>query len=208
MDYTSLQAQISNTPFFEPTYINLGYIFNLIFKGIFDTLRYLIDLILGLEERDIALIKGILLLISLTFFITILVLVLKHRRLRSHEAYLYQETIAATNEKVVQKERNRRWAQVLEHLDELSESDWRLGILEADNILAEMLDAMGYHGESIGEMLKGVEVSDFLTLQDAWEAHKVRNKIAHEGASFALSKREADRVIGLYQKVFKEFKYI
>ena len=67
---------------------------------------------------------------------------------------------------------------------------------------------MGYRGESIGEQLKGVEKSDFTTIDDAWEAHKVRNLIAHEGANFLLSDREAKRVIGLYKNVFQEFHFI
>src|SRR3989344_3650101 len=40
------------------------------------------------------------------------------------------------------------------------------------------------------------------------QAHAVRNKIAHEGAAFMLPEREAKRVVGLYEAVFREFKYI
>jgi hypothetical protein len=36
----------------------------------------------------------------------------------------------------------------------------------------------------------------------------VRNKIAHEGSDFVLSKQEAERTIGLYEEVFSEFNYI
>ena len=102
----------------------------------------------------------------------------------------------------------KRWEQVLTHLNSDKESDWRLAVLEADVLLDEMLTNMRYHGDSLGEKLKSVEKSDFLTLDSAWEAHAVRNKIAHEGASFALTEREARRVIKLYEEVFKEFHYI
>ena len=66
---------------------------------------------------------------------------------------------------------------------------------------------LGYQGENLGERLKAIEPSDFITLQAAWDAHKVRNQIAHE-TNFQLSKREVRRVIGLYEQVFREFKYI
>ena len=66
---------------------------------------------------------------------------------------------------------------------------------------------MEYIGETIGEQLKGIEQSDFRTLAHAWEAHKVRNKLVHEG-DFMITKREARRVIDLYRKVFEEFHYI
>lgn len=102
----------------------------------------------------------------------------------------------------------KRWERVLSHLNSERESDWRLAVLEADVLLDEMVTGMGYHGDSLGEKLKGVEKSDFTTLNKAWEAHAVRNKIAHEGAAFALTEREAKRVIGLYEEVFREFRYI
>src|SRR3990167_5557173 len=84
----------------------------------------------------------------------------------------------------------------------------RLAVLEADVLLDEMVTHMGYHGDSLGERLRSVEKSDFVTLDKAWEAHAVRNKIAHEGSAFPLANREAKRVIGLYEEVFREFHYI
>ena len=103
---------------------------------------------------------------------------------------------------------NPKWAKVLEHVNSENPSDWKLGILEADIMLGEVLDKMGYHGSTIGDKLKSIEASDFTSLQEAWEAHKVRNSIAHEGSDYVVSKPEAERVIRLFEKIFKEFKYI
>ncbi len=101
-----------------------------------------------------------------------------------------------------------RWQKIEKHLDSGRESDWRLAIIEADVLLDEMMTNMGYRGDSLGEKLKGVEKSDFTTIAQAWEAHTVRNKIAHEGAAFALGEREARRIVALYEEVFREFRYI
>ncbi|TSC57133.1 MAG: Uncharacterized protein Greene041679_427 [Parcubacteria group bacterium Greene0416_79] len=102
----------------------------------------------------------------------------------------------------------KRFERVRLHVHSDRESDWRLAVLEADVLLDEMVTGMGYHGDSLGEKLKGIEQSDFTTLEKAWEAHVVRNRIAHEGAAFALTEREAKRVIGLYEEVFREFQFI
>jgi hypothetical protein len=67
---------------------------------------------------------------------------------------------------------------------------------------------MGYKGESIGDKLKKVERSDFITLDKAWSAHKVRNRIAHKGTAFVLSRGEAEEAIDNYKQVFEEFYYI
>lgn len=101
-----------------------------------------------------------------------------------------------------------RWQTVLGHASSLNQSEWRLAILEADTMLAELLDKRGYPGLSIGEQLKAVDSEKFKSIQDAWDAHRVRNQIAHEGSAFVLTEREARRVIGLYERVFKEFDFI
>lgn len=102
----------------------------------------------------------------------------------------------------------RKWERVAAHVESENQADWRLAILEADVMLEEMIEGMGYRGESLGEIMKGIEKSDFTTIDKAWEAHKVRNQIAHEGGDFELNQREARRVIALFKEVFEEFKYI
>ena len=75
-------------------------------------------------------------------------------------------------------------------------------------MLDEMLQRMGYRGESVGDKLKTIEESDFTSINEAWEAHKVRNQIAHRGSDFLITQREARRVADLYKRVFEEFRYI
>lgn len=102
----------------------------------------------------------------------------------------------------------RAWRRIVEHGDSDNPSDWKLAIIEADIVLEELLDSLGARGETIGDKLKGLDKSDLSSINDAWEAHKIRNMIAHEGAAFDLNKRDAQRVIAQYEKVFRELKYI
>ena len=78
---------------------------------------------------------------------------------------------------------------------------------DADIILDELLTKMGYRGESIGEKLKRVEKGDFVTLDDAWEAHKVRNRIAHETDN-VLTHEQAVRAVSLFEKGLRELQYL
>lgn len=103
---------------------------------------------------------------------------------------------------------NPRWDKVLSHSISQNENDWRLAIMEADIMLADLLDTMSLPGDTIGDKLKAIEKSDFLTLDNAWEAHKVRNLIAHEGMNHVITQKEVNRVIDLYKTVFEEFKVI
>ncbi len=98
-----------------------------------------------------------------------------------------------------------RFAIVQGYMSSTSEALWRIGILEADNMLAHVLRDKGYVGETVADMLK---VSNFQTVQLAWDAHGVRNRIAHEGSDFQLTEREAKRAYALYESVFRELKVI
>ncbi len=113
-----------------------------------------------------------------------------------------------TQEFVQEKAINPKWEEIERHMQSYAQSEWRVAILEADILLYDMLSQMGFEGNSIGEMLKQADKSTFITLDEAWKAHKIRNIIAHEGANYELTKDEADRAIRLYKKVFEEFYFI
>lgn len=134
----------------------------------------------------------------------------RFRKLVSEEAKIYGEgaRVSTTLEGEKPAPSNPHWERVIEHINSTNSSDWRLSIIEADVILDDVLKSKGYHGDSLGERLKSVDKSDMLTLDAAWEAHKVRNQVAHQGADFNLSERDAKHVIALYESVFKEAKVI
>lgn len=103
---------------------------------------------------------------------------------------------------------NKKWKLIEEHLNSDDPSKWRLAILEADIMLHELLESMQLPGDGVGEKLKNVEASDFDHLNEAWEAHKIRNAIAHQGSDFLITQKEAKRVLRLFELVFEEFEII
>lgn len=104
--------------------------------------------------------------------------------------------------------KNAKWQRVRDLAATENPGDWRLAILEADIMLEELLDQQGYSGSSIGDRLKTARPENFATVQDAWDAHKVRNSIAHRGSDFVLTKRATQDAIARYQRVFEEFDFI
>lgn len=101
-------------------------------------------------------------------------------------------------------EQNSRWQDVQTHIQSTNPNDWRLAIIEADIMLEEALEELGLAGNTIGERLKSASTNQIRTLDDAWSAHLVRNKIAHTGADFVLTQRLAQETINQYQRVFIE----
>lgn len=87
------------------------------------------------------------------------------------------------------------------------ENERKFAIIAADALIERILDLAGYHGENLGDRLKKIESSDLDSLNDLWEAHKIRNRIAHE-ASYRLSLEDSARAISCFEKTLKELSYI
>ncbi len=155
---------------------------------------------------------GLSIPISLFFLIGIIYSVEKLRILKKKDAIKYDLKIEPAFEDVKPPEGRAdlaaQWEKVSALLNSPNQNDWKQAILEADTMLDEVLNGLGYQGESIGEKLKRVQPGELKNIQEAWDAHKVRNRIAHDGSAFQLTHHEANQTIHMYRKVFEEFYYI
>ncbi len=148
----------------------------------------------------------IAIVLALIFFIGFIYAKIRLDHLEEiEEAHIRHEEAewARQNEGGAQK--NNRWNELLVHVGSNNPNDWRLAIIEADILLEETLNNAGFVGTTIGEKLKSANRASFRTLQDAWEAHKVRNEIAHAGSDFVLTKKRAQETIVQFERVFREF---
>lgn len=183
-------------------WINIEYFY----KKILELLYKIYELLVALfEALNLQSVKVISIILSVIAGIGIIYTVIRIIQLKRKEV---EEIKDIMPKEISPEERHYRWNAIRNHLESLNEVEWRMAIMEADNILDDIIKAIGTTGENLGERLKNMEPSDFNNLQNAWEAHKVRNRIAHEGMKFKITKEEATRVIGLYEKIFKEFKFI
>ena len=130
--------------------------------------------------------------------------IVQHRRAHYRHIEHLQHSVAAADVPVT----HLRWDRVMEQAYSENEQAWRLAILEADIMLGELLDFLGYRGATMADKMRQVEKGDFKTIDLAWEAHRTRNKIAHEGAAHEISAREARRIITLYEQIFREFQFV
>jgi hypothetical protein len=101
------------------------------------------------------------------------------------------------------REYKEKWNIIINYMEGKEEALWRIGILEADNLLSDILDDRGYVGMTVSDKLKS---ANFNTLDLAWAAHKMRNRIAHDGSKFVLTDRMARNTLELFRSVFTELK--
>lgn len=189
----------------QTVFINLEYFFKLLIDWIrrvqLDDIVAWILRILNAFEPFIKFICFVLFCLAIYYFF-------QRRKVDHHEAMQLAKMIKEAGRIRIDAPKNQKWERVLEHINSNNPNDWKAAIIEADIMLDELLTVLNYHGNSIGDKLKAVEPSDFDTLQSAWEAHKVRNQIAHEGSEFVLSERDAKRTVAFYKAVFEEFEFI
>lgn len=235
-----------NSGNFEPTYLNVEYLFFLIyrlFKGIVNFFKGLFTGFSG-ESRflnfykstggegncnpflgdvcssgggavDGAVSSGAAAFgMGLRIFLIILILLLLWVIIHSYREW--KKVVDASDKHIEglipveapEQRENKRWKHVQELIATNNPNDWRMAVLEADSILEDLTIAMNIPGNSLGERLKSIEPSDFLTLQNAWEGHKVRNQIAHQGSTFQLDHKTAQIAIKNFEAVFREFEVI
>jgi len=148
----------------------------------------------------------IAILFSILFFVGYIYAKIRYVQLSDIEQQALREAEAAwANRHKKPDSRNARWDIIQKRVTENSPEAWRIAIIEADILLEETLNNAGYVGQTLGEKLKGANTQSFTTIQDAWEAHKVRNEIAHAGSDFVLTQRTAQETITRYERVFREF---
>ncbi len=152
----------------------------------------------------VPMLKALSITLILLFIAGLTYAVLTLREARMRERLQYRSIDVEEREAA---KRLTQWEVINDHLDAENPAEWRLAILEADNILDDLLARHGYEGENLGERLRGLTRHDLVALDDAWEAHKVRNQIAHEGSGFDLTNRVARQVIARYERVFRELGY-
>lgn len=151
----------------------------------------------------------IAIVISLIFFIGFVYAKIRFAQLQEIEGQdLLEAERAWAHVHETEDAKNTRWEEIQRHVGSDNPNDWRLAIIEADILLEEALTNAGYVGATIGDKLKTANDATFATLQDAWEAHKVRNEIAHAGSDFVLTQKAANETIVRYERVFQEFDVI
>jgi hypothetical protein len=186
----------------EPKYLNLDYFFRKFLQYLSAAKKGFLNFWEWLGSSGL---KIFLIIFSFALLIGIVIIIYKIFRLKKEKITHALDFIPKEESKEL---RTSKWDVIKKKMDSDTPSDWKMAIIEADSIIDEIFKTIGFGGETLGERLKAVESSDFENLQGVWEAHKVRNKIAHEGDKFNINKEEAKNALEKYEKALKELKYI
>lgn len=96
-----------------------------------------------------------------------------------------------------------RWEEISRHLSSFREGEWKFAIVEADKLVNDVLKEAGFAGETIGEKLKAITSEQLQSINELWDAHKLRNLVVHD-SSFKIKHTEVRQAIEKYRKALRE----
>lgn len=143
--------------------------------------------------------------IALLFISAIIFLIRRTSWLR----YRYGQDITEffTSRPYEVKKFEKIWAKIMSRLEQPSEGEHKLAIIEADSLLNEILEKMGFQGETLGGKLEKVTADILPRLQEIQEAHKFRNNVVHD-PDYRVTLEQAEKTIKIYQKALQDLNAI
>lgn len=102
---------------------------------------------------------------------------------------------------------SKKWVKISKRFEQGTESEIKLAILEADDLLNEILEGMGYSGETLGEKLRGVKKTILPNLEEVLEVHKIKSDIVYD-PSYSLNFEQAKKILETYKKALSDLEAI
>ena len=150
--------------------------------------------------------RAISLVISILMLVAVIYLNVRLGKFKAITASITQDIKAAS---IPQDDgpTRARWDEILRHGDSTKEVEWKFAIIEADKLMDDTLRKAGFPGTTMGERLMAIQEGQLQSLQLIWEAHKIRNRLAHD-SNYFLRHAEAKKAIQLYGRALEELRVI
>lgn len=101
------------------------------------------------------------------------------------------------------KKEFKTWTRVIKKIETGKEADCKMAVVEADDLLKEVFQKMGYSGDLLDDVLEKVNPKILPSIDRVGEAHKIRNNIVRN-PDYNLTVEQARNIIRIYQKALSE----
>jgi len=100
-----------------------------------------------------------------------------------------------------------QWNKVLGRLEAGAEAEYKLAVIEADDLMDASLKKMGYDGQTLEEKLGKLTSVTLPNIQQLLEVHRLRNNIVHD-PDYRLTLEEAKKAMDVYNKAFQDLQIL
>ena len=171
------------------------YIYNLL--GITDFIYFISSPII---QEVLLPIKIVFILFTIFFFVAVIYFYTNSSYIQAH---FLQDTMEFISwQPYGLRQINKRWQQITDMIGVGNESEYKLAIIEADDLLYKTLEDNGYVGESFEELLDSAQKKILPGLEDILSAHEIRNAIVYD-TDYKLSIEMAKKILADYEKAIK-----
>jgi CRISPR/Cas system CSM-associated protein Csm2 small subunit len=101
----------------------------------------------------------------------------------------------------------KRWNNVRRRITGENSNEWKAAVLEASQMLSEVLKSVGYPGDNLGEKLESMLPEQLDNLEDAKKANKIKNKIVKD-ENYELSQEEAKEAVDIFGESLSFFEAV
>ncbi len=111
-------------------------------------------------------------------------------------------------ELTIRKEKlKKKWLKIKEKLKSSNEDEYKVAIIEADDLIGDLVKRLGFKGENFGDTLDNIPSGQLDNVFELQEAHRMRNKIVHE-EKLQLSREDAQKTLELYETFLDYFEVL
>jgi hypothetical protein len=165
--------------------------------------QFLIQISKFYHSGTFGFIKFILGIYSLVLIVDIILIIILREPLKDIKTALKGTEFPLVSKSKMQK----RWAKVKKRLESRNISQWKLAILEADSVADKIMSDISFKGKNMAERLDLATPANIENLEDLRQAHHLRNQIIRD-KEYALTREEAEKTIGIYEKFLESFEFL
>jgi len=97
----------------------------------------------------------------------------------------------------------KKWDKITKKLASGEESEYKLAIIEADNLLDDTLGKMEYKGETLEEKLEQLGLIILPNIEKVYQVHKIRNNVVYD-PDYQLTLDQTKEALEIYEKAFRD----
>jgi len=107
----------------------------------------------------------------------------------------------------LEKKAQKRWKKIKEKLLSKKEGQWKLAIIEASDIVEDILANIGYPGKDMARRLEKATEAQIPNLKDLFGAAEIQSNIIAD-PDFALKRKKAVEAINILEDFLKHLNYL
>ncbi len=97
------------------------------------------------------------------------------------------------------RELSRRWGKIKKRTETLQETDFKLAIIDADDLLVEILESRGYNSKNVEDAIRKTGKLIMPNQEEVLRVHEVRNSIVYNPA-FKLTGEVGKKTLDIYEQ--------